>query len=86
MVPDRSHLVECVRSATTILAIYDLFVRSYGETHVVLSLAYSVYTAISIFILEIRALKTPDPTVMEKLKYGIRALERAAITSPGKTA
>jgi len=38
------HLLECIASATSIIAIFDLFCKCFGDGHVVLSLSYSVYT------------------------------------------
>jgi hypothetical protein len=70
-------------SATAILSLYDLYRRTFGDAHVVLSLAYSVYTAASIFLLEIQALKYAAPGTLNKLKFCILALERVKVSSPG---
>ncbi|PKY09197.1 putative Zn(II)2Cys6 transcription factor [Aspergillus campestris IBT 28561] len=79
---DKSHLVQCMISATAILSLFDLFSNTFGDGHVVLSLAYSVYTAASIFLLEIQALKYVAPGTLEKLKFCIYALERVKISNP----
>lgn len=69
-------------SATTILSLFDLYRRTFGDNHVVLSLAYSIYTAASIFLLEIQALKYAAPGTLDKLKFCIFALERVKISNP----
>lgn len=79
-----THLVQCMSSATTILSLFDLYRRTFGDGHVVLSLAYSVYTAASIFLLEIQALKYAAPGTLDKLKYCVFALERVKVANPGK--
>ncbi|OJJ45729.1 hypothetical protein ASPZODRAFT_68933 [Penicilliopsis zonata CBS 506.65] len=79
---DKTHLVQCMASATTILSLYDLYCRTFGDSHVVLSLAYSVYTAASIFLLEIHALKFAATGTLDKLKFCIIALERVKPANP----
>ncbi|PLB33621.1 putative C6 transcription factor [Aspergillus candidus] len=79
---DKSHLVQCMISATAILSLFDMFCNTFGDGHVVLSLAYSVYTAASIFLLEVQALKYAAPGTLEKLKFCIYALERVKISNP----
>ncbi|QKX62118.1 uncharacterized protein TRUGW13939_09274 [Talaromyces rugulosus] len=74
--PDMNHLVQCMSSATSILALFDLYRRTFGDRHVVLSLAYSLYTATSIFLLEIKALKYAAGATVEKVKFCVFALER----------
>lgn len=69
-------------SATSILSLFDLYRRTFGDSHVVLSLAYSIYTAASIFLLEIRALKYAAPGTLDKLKFCIFALERVKAANP----
>ena len=71
-------------SATSIVSLYDLYRRTFGDGHVVLSLAYSVYTAASIFLLEIQALKCAVPSTLDKLRHCISALERVKASNPGK--
>jgi hypothetical protein len=60
-----------------------MYRRTFGDNHVVLSVAYSVYTAASIFLLEIQALKYAAPGTLDKLKFCIFALERVKASSPG---
>jgi hypothetical protein len=72
-----------MNSATTILAMFDLYRRTFGDSHVVLSVAYSVYTAASIFLLEIKALKYAAPATLEKVKFCVVALERVKGANPG---
>lgn len=79
---DKSHLVQCMASATSILSLFDLYRRTFGDSHVVLSLAYSIYTAASIFLLEIQALKYAAPGTLDKLKFCIYALERVKLSNP----
>jgi hypothetical protein len=69
-------------SATSILSLFDLYRRTFGDNHVVLSLAYSIYTAASIFLLEIQALKYAAPGTLDKLKFCIFALERVKLSNP----
>lgn len=69
-------------SATSILSLFDLYRRTFGDSHVVLSLAYSIYTAASIFLLEIQALKYAAPGTLDKLKFCIFALERVKAANP----
>lgn len=82
---DTSHLVQCMASATSILSLFDLYRRTFGDTHVVLSLAYSIYTAASIFLLEIQALKYAAPGTLDKLKFCIFSLERVKMSNPVMT-
>lgn len=78
------HLRQCLESATAILVIFDLFVRSFGDGHVVLSQAYTIYTAASVFLLQVQAAKDLHGAAMDHLKFCIEALERIKITSPGE--
>ncbi|KAL1988828.1 hypothetical protein VTN96DRAFT_7712 [Rasamsonia emersonii] len=80
--PDMNHLIQCMTSATSILALFDLYRRTFGDSYVVLSLAYSVYTAASIFLLEIQAFKYPAPVTLDKVKFCIIALERVKTANP----
>ncbi|KAL1963916.1 hypothetical protein VTN77DRAFT_7722 [Rasamsonia byssochlamydoides] len=79
---DTNHLIQCMTSATSIIALFDLYRRTFGDSHVVLSLAYSVYTAASIFLLEIQALKYAAPATLDKVKFCIIALERVKTANP----
>ncbi|EGC44136.1 C6 transcription factor [Histoplasma capsulatum var. duboisii H88] len=75
-------LVQCVSSATSILALYDLYRRTFGDGHVLLSMAYSIYTAASIFLLEIQALRYASPQTLDKLRFCVAALNRVTMTNP----
>jgi hypothetical protein len=81
--PDPSHLVECISSATAIIAIFDLFRRTFGEGYCVLSLSYSIYTAASIFLLQIQASTYQDDQTLRRLQFCIGVLERVKIFNPG---
>ena len=70
-------------SATAILSLFDLFCSTFGDGHVVLSLAYSVYTAASRFLVEVQALNNAAPGTLEKLKFCIYALEQVKLSNPG---
>jgi len=76
-------LIQCMSSATSIIALFDLYKRTFGDGHVVLSLAYSVYTAASIFLLEIQALGHVAPSTLERLSFCVGALDRLRVTNPG---
>ena len=77
-------LIQCISSATSIIALFDLYIRTFGDGHVVLSLAYSVYTAASIFLLEVQAVGHAAPTTLERLAFCLEALKRLQRTNPGK--
>lgn len=76
------HLKECIASATSILAIYDLFCKTFGNDRVILSLVYSVYTAASIFLLQVQAATNPDEQALRRLTFCIAALERVKSSTP----
>ncbi|RKL13959.1 hypothetical protein BFJ68_g6776 [Fusarium oxysporum] len=79
--PMQNHLVECVTSATSIIAIFDLFCRTFTISHCVLSLSYSVYIAATIFLLQVQA--TPeDQQAVRKLSFCVRALHQAKTVNP----
>jgi hypothetical protein len=81
---DHSHpLLQCISSATSIVTLYELYVRTFGEGHVVLSLAYSVYTAASIFLLEVQALGRAAPSTLDRLAICVDALKKLQRTNPG---
>lgn len=84
LMPDPNHLVECIKSATSIIAIYDLFCRSFGDGHCILSLSYSVFTAASVFLLQIQALTSQDERAIHNLEFCIHALQRVVSINPGK--
>lgn len=81
--PDPNHLVECIAASTSIIAIFDLFCRSFGAGRCILSLSYSVYTAASIFLLQIQALTYHDEQTLRRLEFCIHALERVKTINPG---
>jgi len=83
---EHNPLIQCISSATSIVALYDLYTRTFGTGHVVLSLAYSVYTAASIFLLEVQAIGHAAPTTLERLSICLDALQRLQSTNPGKHA
>ena len=80
--PNPNHLVECVSSATSIIMIFNLFCKTFGETHCVLSLSYSVYIAASIFLLQIQA-APDDRQALRRLGFCLHALERVKTVNPG---
>ena len=81
--PDPNHLVECISSATSIIAIFDLFCRTFGERYCILSLSYSVYTAASIFLLQLQATASQDAQTLGRLQFCLQALERVKSFTPG---
>jgi hypothetical protein len=81
--PDPSHLVECISSATAIITIFDLFSRTFGESYCVLALSYSVYTAASIFLLQIQASAEQDDLTLRRLQYCTQVLDRVKSFNPG---
>lgn len=81
---EHNPLIHCISSATSIVALFDLYKRTFGEGHVVLSLAYSVYTAASIFLLELQAIGHTAPNTLERLSFCVGVLERLRHTNPGK--
>ncbi|KAK4498566.1 hypothetical protein PRZ48_011224 [Zasmidium cellare] len=79
------HLRQCLESANAILLLFDLFCKSFGDGHVILSQAYALYTAASMFLLQVQATKDFASMAMDNLRYSVDALERLQNTSPGKT-
>lgn len=77
------HLLECISSATSIITIYDLFCQSFGFEYTVLSLSYGIYTAASIFLLQIQAASRPDAQALPRLRFCISALEQLSVSNPG---
>lgn len=80
----QNHLVECVTSATSIIAIFDLFCRTFTINHCVLSLSYSLYIAATIFLLQVQA-SPQDQNALRKLDFSIQALHRAKFVNPGQS-
>lgn len=79
--PIQNHLVECVTSATSIIAIFDLFCRTFTINHCVLSLSYSLYIAATIFLLQVQA-SPEDQQALRKLSFCIQALNQAKFVNP----
>ncbi|KAK2594319.1 hypothetical protein QQS21_007964 [Conoideocrella luteorostrata] len=79
--PIQRYLVESVTSATSIIAIFDLFCRTFSMNYCVLSLAYCVYIASSIFLLQVQA-APDDHQAMRKLTYCIQCLQQVRQISP----
>ena len=82
--PDPRHLLECISSATAIITIFDLFRRTFGEAYCVLSLSYGVYTAASIFLLQVQASTFQDDQTLKRLQFCIGVLERVKSFNSGK--
>ncbi|KAK2030405.1 fungal-specific transcription factor domain-containing protein [Colletotrichum zoysiae] len=79
--PVQRYLGECVTSATGIIAIFDLFCRSFGISHCVLSLSYSVYIAASIFLLQVQS-SVEDAQALRRLEYCVRILASVKRINP----
>jgi hypothetical protein len=82
--PNPQHLIECVSSATCIIGIFELFRQTFDEKLCTLSLAYSVYIASSIFLLQVQA-DPDDQQAMKKLEYCINTLQRSSKINYGKS-
>jgi hypothetical protein len=81
--PNPNHLRECVSSATAIIAIFDLYYRTFGESHCTISVAYCVYIASSIFLLQVQA--TPsDHQAARRLEFCAHALASASRINPSE--
>jgi hypothetical protein len=80
--PNPSHLLECVSAATSTIAIFDLFCKTFGDRRCVLSLSYSVYIAASIFLLQVQA-NLGDSVALRRLEYCVSALNRVKTINPG---
>lgn len=81
-VPDATHFKECLASASATIAIFDLFCRTFGYGRVILSLAYSLYTAASIFLLQIQGSSAREAYTLESMRFCIQALDRVKDSSP----
>lgn len=79
----QTYLVECVTGATNILAIFDLFCRSFGIGQCDLSLSYSVYIASSIFLLQVQS-NVEDAQALRRLEYCVRNLAQIKQINPGE--
>lgn len=81
-----SSAAACISSANDIVSIFDLFRRTFGLGQVILSLGYSIYTAVSIFLLEVRASTTlVGWTPSGRLAYCIEVLESIKSSSPSES-
>ncbi|KAF2709269.1 hypothetical protein K504DRAFT_525798 [Pleomassaria siparia CBS 279.74] len=74
---EHNPLIQCMSSATSIVALFDLYTNTFGDGH--------VYTAASIFLLEVQAIGPAAPKNLERLSFCLRALERLRETNPGIT-
>lgn len=89
MLPDHgghldAWLKECLGSATSITGIFDLFRRTFGDSRIVLSQAYCVYTAASVFLLKIQATMDSRPIVLARLAFCVDVLAKIKSSTPGK--
>lgn len=80
--PDPTHFKECLGSASSIIAIFDLYCRAFGYSRVVLSLAYSVYTAASIFLLQIQASSEREDYTLQSMHFCVQALDHVKEANP----
>lgn len=82
--PDPTSFKECLGSASAILAIFNLFCHTFGYTRVVLSLAYSVYTAASIFLLQLQASTSSnrEDYTIQSMRFCVQALDRVKSSAP----
>lgn len=80
---EQNPLLQCISSAGSIVSLFNLYKGAFGEGHVVLSLAYSVYTAASIFLLEFQALGHVASQAFESLSFCVEVLKRLKHTNPG---
>lgn len=81
--PVHSYLFQCVTSATSIIAIFNLFVSTFGIKYCVLSVSYSVYIAATIYLLQVQAFPG-DSHALHRLAFCIRVLSEVKKYSPSK--
>jgi len=74
-------LEQCVTSAVAISAVFDLFVRTFGYGHCILSLSYSVYIAVSIFLLQVQA-HEGGHEALRRLLFCVDCLEQVKVVNP----
>jgi hypothetical protein len=79
--PTHQYLVECVASATSTIAIFDLYRRTFGMDYCVLSQSYSVYIAATVFLLQVQA-APDDQQALRRLNYCIQVLDHVKKISP----
>lgn len=78
-----SCLVECVTAALSCVAIFDLNCKTFGTSHTILTLAYSIYIASTVLLLQVQA--TPhDPLAVHRVTYCIRRLDQIKARSTCK--
>jgi hypothetical protein len=73
---------ECLSSANEIVTIFDLFRRTFGLGFVILSLGYSIYTAVSVFLHEREVSPDGSSPSSDRLEYCIEVLEIMQNSSP----
>ncbi|KIW16296.1 hypothetical protein PV08_06347 [Exophiala spinifera] len=76
------HVAECTSAADAIINVFDLYTRSFGLGHVMTAMIYCVYTAASIFLLQVQATRTDTQGPISKLKYCLDAMESVKATAP----
>jgi hypothetical protein len=74
--------VACSSSATNIINIFDVYTRTFGTGHIVTALLYCLYTAASIFLLQIQAANQTSSSAIKRLKYCITAMESVKTSAP----
>ncbi|ROT42382.1 hypothetical protein SODALDRAFT_336132 [Sodiomyces alkalinus F11] len=79
--PIEHYLLGCVTSATTIVALFDLFCRSFGIVQCDLSLSYGVYISASIFLLQVQS-NVEDTQALRRLEYCVRTLAQLKQGNP----
>ena len=79
--PVYNYLVQCVTSATSIIAIFNLFCKTFGTDYCILSLSYSVYIAATIYLLQVQAFPN-DHQALQRLDYCMRSLNEVKKCSP----
>lgn len=78
------HTAECMSSAISIVVLYELYRKTFGDDHVVLIIGYAIYMAVSVFLLEAQASRDGNvaPTTLSHLHFCVQALERIKASSP----
>lgn len=78
------HTAECMSSAISIVRLFELYRETFGDGHVVLIIGYSLYMAVSVFLLEAQASKEGSlaPSTLSHLHFCVQALERVKVSSP----
>lgn len=80
--PDPAHFKECLGSASAIVTIFNLFCQAFGYSRVVLSLAYSLYTAASIYLLQIQASSSREEYTLQSMRFCVQALDKVKGSNP----